>query len=203
MLTGVNAGRHGMWDFCERDETGYRLRMVNGSHQRALELSGDYLTAANRRSGIVNVPFTSPAPEARTGSSSPASTRPPASKVWRTPASLMTELRDRFGVFEFDHSLPLDRDGYIDVERMKTAIEQKVDACLWLRERFDPDLLLVVFMAADHMQHYGWLEWEERGLESRVAVIYRHLDEEVGAIREAIGPDEDLMLVSWTTELGG
>ena len=194
MLTGVNAGRHGMWDFCERDETGYRLRMVNGSYRRAPAV-WDYLTAANRRSGIVNVPFTWPAPEVN-GFFFAGLDAAAREQGMANPASLMTELRDRFGVFEFDHSLPLDRDGYIDVERMKTAIEQKVDACLWLRERFDPDLLLVVFMAADHMQHYGWLEWEERGLESRVAVIYRHLDEAVGAIREAIGPDEDLMLVS-------
>ena len=47
MLTGVNAGRHGMWDFCERDETGYRLRMVNGSYRRAPAV-WDYLTASDR-----------------------------------------------------------------------------------------------------------------------------------------------------------
>ena len=64
------------------------------------------------------------------------------------------------------------------------------------RERFDPDLLIVVFMAADHMQHYGWVEWEERGAESRVAAVYRHLDDAVGAVREALGPEADLMLVS-------
>ena len=28
MATGVNAGRHGIWDFSERDETGYALRLV-------------------------------------------------------------------------------------------------------------------------------------------------------------------------------
>ena len=39
MLTGVNAGRHGMWDFCERDETGYRLEWSTGA------------TAGPRRSG--------------------------------------------------------------------------------------------------------------------------------------------------------
>jgi predicted AlkP superfamily phosphohydrolase/phosphomutase len=97
---------------------------------------------------------------------------------------------------EFDHELPLGPDGYIDVDRMGAAIEQRIDACLWLRERFEPDLLLVVFMAADHMQHYGWLEWEEQGLDSRVAAVYRHLDRAVGAFREALRPDEDLMLVS-------
>src|SRR6185437_6450095 len=35
MVTGVNAGRHGIWDFSERDETGYGLRLVNGSSARA------------------------------------------------------------------------------------------------------------------------------------------------------------------------
>src|SRR5574338_1393856 len=35
MVTGVNAGRHGIWDFTERDESGYSLRFVNGSYRRA------------------------------------------------------------------------------------------------------------------------------------------------------------------------
>ena len=35
MVTGVNAGRHGVWDFIERAETGYDLRMINGSYRRA------------------------------------------------------------------------------------------------------------------------------------------------------------------------
>src|SRR4051794_18980056 len=34
MVTGVNAGRHGLWDFAERDESGYQLRLVNGSYPR-------------------------------------------------------------------------------------------------------------------------------------------------------------------------
>ena len=35
MVTGVNAGRHGIWDFSERDASGYGLRLVNGSYSRA------------------------------------------------------------------------------------------------------------------------------------------------------------------------
>ena len=194
MLTGVNAGRHGMWDFYERVATGYRLRMVNGSYRRAPAV-WDYLTALKRRVGIVNVPFTWPAAEVDGFfvAGLDAATR---EQGMTHPASLITELRQRFGKLELDHSLPVNGDGQIDMGAMQRAIEQKVDACLWLRERFDPDLLLVVFMAADHMQHYGWLEWEQRGLDSRVAAVYRFLDEAVGAIREAIGPDENLMVVS-------
>ena len=194
MLTGVNAGRHGMWDFCERDETGYRLRMVNGSYRRSPAV-WDYLTAAKRRVGIVNVPFTWPAPEVN-GFSIAGVDAASRERGLAYPETLLSELRQRYGKLEFDHELPLDHDGYIDVDRMGAAIEQRVDACLWLRERFEPDLLLAVFMAADHMQHYGWLEWEEQGPDSRVAAVYRHLDWAVGAFREALGPDEDLMLVS-------
>ena len=35
MVSGVNAGKHGIWDFSERDASGYGLRLVNGSHSRA------------------------------------------------------------------------------------------------------------------------------------------------------------------------
>src|SRR4051812_49436850 len=35
MVTGVNAGRHGIWDFSQRDAGGYRLELVNGSSVRA------------------------------------------------------------------------------------------------------------------------------------------------------------------------
>ena len=48
MATGVNAGRHGIWDFSERDETGYRLRLVNGSYSRAPAV-WTRLSAAGRR----------------------------------------------------------------------------------------------------------------------------------------------------------
>ena len=62
IVTGVNAGRHGIWDFTERDETGYQLRLVNVSFRRAPAV-WDRLRRSGRRTGIVNVPFTWPAPE--------------------------------------------------------------------------------------------------------------------------------------------
>ena len=61
MVTGVNAGRHGIWDFAERNAGGYGLSLVNGSHSRAPAL-WTRLSASGRRVGVVNVPFTWPAP---------------------------------------------------------------------------------------------------------------------------------------------
>ena len=61
MVTGVNAGRHGIWDFIERDDSGYDLRVINGSYRRAPAL-WDRLGRVGRRVGLVNIPFV-PAPQ--------------------------------------------------------------------------------------------------------------------------------------------
>ena len=188
MVTGVNAGRHGIWDFTERDATGYGLRLINGSYRRAPAL-WDRLAAAGRRAGVVNVPFTWPAPELDGGFSIAGMDASFREQGMTAPASLYRELRERFGPLELDHSYPL-RNGRIDLDLVRRAAEQKVQAALWLAERFDPELLFVVFMAADHVQHLGWREWEERGAESAVAGAYRILDEAVGALAEhAAGGD--------------
>src|SRR3954463_12298530 len=67
MVSGVNAGTHGLWDFPQRaadwgkqgmwgfpelDASGYGLRLVNGSHSRAPAL---WTRLAHRRVGSVNV----------------------------------------------------------------------------------------------------------------------------------------------------
>jgi predicted AlkP superfamily phosphohydrolase/phosphomutase len=181
MVTGVNAGRHGIWDFTERDDSGYGLRLINGSYRRAPAL-WDRLAAAGRRAGIVNIPFTWPAPDLDGGFAIAGMDASFREQGMTAPASLFGELRSRLGAFELDHSYPL-KDGLIDLDGVRRAAEQKVAAALWLAERFSPELLFVVFMAADHVQHLGWAEWEEqRGAESAVAGTYRILDEAVGAL---------------------
>ena len=188
MVTGVNAARHGIWDFTERDDTGYGLRLINGSYRRAPAL-WDRLAASGRRSGVVNVPFTWPAPALDGGFAIAGMDASFREQGMTSPESLFAELRERLGPLELDHRYPI-TDGRLDLDLVRKAAEQKVDAALWLAERFEPELLWVVFMAADHVQHLGWREWEARGLESAVAGTYRILDEAVGRLMEhAAGGD--------------
>jgi predicted AlkP superfamily phosphohydrolase/phosphomutase len=193
LVTGVNAGRHGIWDFTERDESGYSLRLINGSYRKAPAV-WDRLTAAGRTAGIVNVPFTWPAPDVN-GFAIAGMDAAFREQGMTSPAELLAELQARFGSLVLDHSFPLDRDGRIDLDLVRRAADQKVVAALWLAKRYEPELLFVVFMAADHIQHLGWEEWETRGEESAVAKTYEILDEAVGAILEAVG-DGDVLVVS-------
>jgi predicted AlkP superfamily phosphohydrolase/phosphomutase len=193
MFTGVNAGRHGMWDFCERDPSGYRLRLVNGSYRRAPTVWEMLSARGGRQSGIVNVPFTWPATEID-GFLIAGLDAAGRESGMTAPASLLGELQQRFGQLEFDHAVPLDSSGHVDLEQMRRASEQKTDAALWLAARYQPDLLIAVYMAVDHIQHYAWPEWEREGPASRVAEVYRMLDEAVGRLAEAA--DGDVIVVS-------
>ena len=193
MVTGVNAARHGIWDFLERDETGYELRVINGSYRRAPAV-WDRLGRSGRRVGLVNIPFTFPAP-AVDGFAIAGMDAAAREQGMTHPSSLFDELRTRFGPLELDHRFPVTKDGDPDTDFVRRAAEQKVDATLWLAERFEPDLLWVVFMAADHIHHVAWPDWEQHGRESAVAETYRILDEAVGRLVEAAGGN-DVVLVS-------
>jgi predicted AlkP superfamily phosphohydrolase/phosphomutase len=193
MVTGVNAGRHGIWDFIERDESGYEIRVINGSYRRAPAL-WDRLGRSGRRVGLVNIPFTWPAPNVD-GFAIAGMDAAAREKGMTHPSSLFDEIRARFGPLELDHRFPVTKEGDADTDFVRRAVEQKLDVTSWLTERFEPDLLWVVFMAADHIHHVAWPDWEQRGRESAVAETYRILDEAVGRLVEAAGGN-DVVLVS-------
>jgi predicted AlkP superfamily phosphohydrolase/phosphomutase len=193
MTTGANAGRHGIWDFSERDESGYGLRLVNGSSVRVPSL-WTRLDAAGRRVGIVNVPFTWPTPPL-------AGFAVAGMDAWEredgmtTPPELLGELQARFGRLLTDHTFPLDSAGRFDLDAVRALCAQRVEILAWLVERHAPELLFTVFMAADHVHHLEWPDWQRRGRDSVVAEVYRILDGAVGALLERVG-GENVLVVS-------
>jgi predicted AlkP superfamily phosphohydrolase/phosphomutase len=194
MVTGVNAGRHGIWDFSERDETGYGLRLVNGSSARAPAL-WTRLAAAGRRVGIVNVPFTWPAPEVD-GFVIAGMDAWARDDGMTTPRALIAELHERVGPLLTDHTFPLDRDDAFDLAHVRAVCEQRVELVELLTARYEPELLFVVFMSADHVHHLAWPDWEQRGRASVVADVYRILDRALGDLLRRIGEDGNVLVVS-------
>jgi predicted AlkP superfamily phosphohydrolase/phosphomutase len=193
MVTGVNAGRHGIWDFRERTGSGYELRPVNGSYRRMPAL-WDRLAAAGHRVGLVNVPFTWPAPKLDGFVLSGFDTATHESMAH--PPGLLGELRKRFGPLALDHRFPIGRNGRIDLDLVRRSCEQRGRMTRWLVEQFEPELLFVVFMSADHIHHLAWTDWEERGRDSAVAEVYRLLDDAVGELLGPLAGDGDVLLVS-------
>lgn len=194
MTTGVNAGRHGIWDFTERSDGGYHLRLVNGGFRRAPAV-WDRLSGTGVRSGLVSIPFTWPAPQID-GCAIAGFDAADRDEGFTHPATLLVEIRSRFGPLVLDHRFPIGRDGRLDLGLVRRAAEQKVEIARWAADRFELDLLFVVFMAADHVHHLCWDDWERRGPESLVADVYRILDEATGALADGAGPGGDVLVVS-------
>jgi predicted AlkP superfamily phosphohydrolase/phosphomutase len=194
MVTGVNAARHGIWDFSERDESGYQLRLVNGSFVRAPAL-WTRLSAAGRRVGVVNVPFTWPSPTVNgfAVAGLDASARDDGMTY---PRDLLEKLHAKFGPLLLDHSFPLDDRGAIDLDFVRRACTQKVEIVEWLASEYAPELLFVVFMAADHVHHLAWPDWKARGRNSDVAEVYRILDGSLGRLLALVGEDGNVAVVS-------
>ncbi len=194
MVTGVNAGRHGIWDFVERDESGHHVRLVNGSYRQAPAI-WDLLSSVGRTVGVVNVPFTWPAPRVN-GFSIAGMDASAREDAMTHPATLLATLEQRFGPLVHDHAFPIDETGAVEIERVRKVCDQRVEIVRWLSEEYRPELLFVVFMAADHIHHLCWPEWERDGTRSLVAAVYRLLDDAVGAIEQSTGPNRDLLIVS-------
>ena len=194
MVTGVNAGRHGIWDFTERSVDGYHLELVNGSFRRAPAI-WDRLTASGRRVGLVNVPFTWPAP-AVDGFAFAGFDAGGRERGMAYPEGLLGDVQRTFGMLELDHRFPVSSDGDLDLARVRRGCEQKTELTRWLCERFSPELLFVVFMAADHVQHLAWDAWMADGRTSPVGEVYRVLDAAVGRLLGALDESWNVMLVS-------
>jgi predicted AlkP superfamily phosphohydrolase/phosphomutase len=192
MVTGVNAGRHGIRDFSERDETGYRLRLVNGSYRQSAAL-WDRLSVSGKRVGIVNVPFTWPAPQVN-GFAIAGLDASEREDGMTYPQELLARLRGRFGSLALDHSFPLDHGGQLDLELVRRVCQQRVNVIEYLLAETPVDLLFVVFMSADHIHHLAWPDWELRGRESYVAEVYRILDASLGRLLEIAGGGNTLLV---------
>jgi predicted AlkP superfamily phosphohydrolase/phosphomutase len=147
------------------------------------------------RSGLVSVPFTWPAPQIE-GCAIAGFDAADRDEGFTYPSTLLAEIRERFGPLVLDHRFPIGTNGTLDLDLVRRAAEQKVEIALWLVDRFELELLFVVFMAADHVHHLCWDDWERRGAESLVADVYRILDRATGALAEAAAPDGNVMVVS-------
>jgi predicted AlkP superfamily phosphohydrolase/phosphomutase len=175
LYTGVNPGKHGVFDFLTFD--GYDWDVVNASHVDERPL-WRLLDEVGRTSVVVNVPVTHP-PDEFDGALVPGYVAPEEPDCH--PSGLLADIREELGSYRV---YPDDVDGET-AQRAEyaTVARSRGDAFRYLVDRFEPDFGFVEFQVTDTVFH------DRPGDQETVRAVYEAVDEQVGAILDDCDPD--------------
>ncbi len=212
--TGVNPGVHGVFDFVSRTDAG-GFQVSNGASLRVPTLWAR-VSERGRTVGVINVPLTYP-PQPVNGFLISGMDAPRKSVATTHPAELSAEIAARFGAYWVERHtaslLPMTASQftrrYIADTLAMTRRRGEVAAML-LRER-RPDLMIVVFVGADRLQHLegaalaeimalagsvGDRPELERLARNPVTLAYRAADAEVGRLLAEVDETWHVMVMS-------
>jgi predicted AlkP superfamily phosphohydrolase/phosphomutase len=154
-MTGKNPGKHGVFEFQVRTNPGGQ-RTISSSRSIHGETLWQILSRRGLRVVAMNIPMTYP-PQPVNGALVSGIPVPGSSRSWAYPESLADEL-DR-AVDGYIISIPW-RDVFGRVkpflEQLTTMTRKRARAARFLMERYEPDVMAVVFVGPDRLQHCLW-----------------------------------------------
>jgi predicted AlkP superfamily phosphohydrolase/phosphomutase len=209
MTTGKRPGRHGVFHFLNL--FGSEDHADDIVSARSVRSPGvwDVLGYAGRRVGLVNIPLTYP-PRAVNGFMVTGLLTPANATVFTYPPELSTSLPE--------HEIEIDRFAgkvpfvdAIDGEAIRPSLdlvndfvamlERRTRETLALMAREPWDVFMTVFMETDRLGHYLWA-YHPPGpgvasdLRAAVRTFYARLDDALGSVLDAAGPEVDVLVVS-------
>lgn len=201
-LTGLNAGRHGVYDFTRRREGSYELEFINASKRKG-ESVLSIMSRQGRPAGAIAVPFTFPPEKLDNGFVLSGLDSPAEDARAVAPAELYDELKKEFGAYYIHLGSPVGRKNDPEAlwRDMVREDENRCDISLHLMRTRPCDLFITVFNNVDRIQHnYYDLEAEAALKAGRVpedsylVKAYVNADRQLGRILEAV-PEETTVLV--------
>jgi predicted AlkP superfamily phosphohydrolase/phosphomutase len=208
-ITGVNPGKHGVFDFRDSPLRHPDRPLLSLSSIRAPRL-WQLLNGAGKKTVILNVPMTYP-PEAVDGCMVSGMMTPGPEANYTYPPELKAEIRREIGDYLPDIDLPkYDAERYEDalayLDLIRKSFSQREKLFFHLMENQPWDFFMGVFILPDRLQHVFWKYLDpETGLYGteiaqrlRGAVIdcYRLMDDFIGRLVERLSSDTLLLVMS-------
>lgn len=202
MMTGLNPGKHGIFDFVRRETGSYRLRVLRRDHMRGASL-WRLLSMQGRKVGVLNVPMTYP-PEPVNGFLV-SGLGTPNYKPFTYPPSLERELLTRgYRVNKRVAFRPGNEDAFLRETYEMT--DMLADAAWWLMTSQEWDLFTIVFRDTDELTHFFWRYMDpthpahnpatDLPHQDAVLYYYQKIDTLIGALVEAAGADTTTIILS-------
>ncbi len=207
-VTGVNPGKHGVFDFAVRSGQGYGIDVVNSTSLRARPvwaLLGD----AGRRVGMVNVPVTYP-PQPVNGVMVTCMLTPSLKSRFTYPDALREDLLQTVPGYAIEPMTPssdLERTKAELAHNLRPTVDARAQATRWLMERLgDWDFFMTVFTEPDRLMTYAWDDFDPHHPRHSTASAhlygdmfvrhYEHLDAVVGRFVEEWQDRATIIIVS-------
>ncbi len=195
-MTGVNQGKHGLYDFVRRQSSGYNLEVTNASHVYAPTIF-EIASQLGRRVITVNVPYTFP-PRPINGVMIGGPFAPAVTRDMVFPPDYFDVIRtiapDYFILPDYD---PRAADPLADFAvKLLKDVELRERLSLHLMQTEPWDLFAVVFMATDEVQHSYW-HCQDAPDGSPLARyrhvirdVYQRIDQAIGAFLTQVTADD-------------
>jgi predicted AlkP superfamily phosphohydrolase/phosphomutase len=200
--TGVNPGRHGIYDFVQRVTDGYNLRLVTSRDIKSPTL-WRILSDAGKRVAVVNVPMTYPAEPVNgimiTGLGTPDR------RTFTYPADQSSKLLaqgyrvNKTVFFRPGNEAAFLKDVYDITQRVANVSLALLQQELW-------DFFMVVFRDSDEMSHFFWKHMDsnhpahdaqqDSQYANALLEYYQYLDRLTGELIEAAGPQVNVIIMS-------
>jgi predicted AlkP superfamily phosphohydrolase/phosphomutase len=195
-MTGMNQGKHGLYDFVRRRAGKYSLDVTNGSHVAA-PFMFETLSQLGRRVITVNIPYSYP-PRPVNGIMIGGPFAPAVTRELVYPPEVYDTLKDiapdYFVLPDYDTRAAEPLAHYASRLLREVELREQVSVALMQREAWD--VFTVVIMATDEVQHTFW-HCMEAPDDSPLAKyrhvirdIYQRCDDAVGRLIEAAQRDE-------------
>jgi predicted AlkP superfamily phosphohydrolase/phosphomutase len=209
MTTGLNQGKHGLYDFFARRQDSYESYVVNSTHRHGVPL-WQLLSEAGKRVTVINVPATYP-PDPVNGLMVSGLLTPGQATDAASPPELLEELKAAVPDFGFYPPGVFSKGQ--EMEFINDVLEwdqMTLRATRYLMERQEWDFLFTVFSGVDIMSHFMWRAMEEGAASnsskspgddqsapaSAIQRIYQQADSILAELLQAAGPDSYVMVVS-------
>lgn len=207
-MTGMNPGKHGVFNFTEYHPTDHSIRYANASNRRVPTL-WHLLSSMGSSVGIINVPMTYP-PEEVHGFCISGLDTPDKDSEFVYPKALRKEIEHTVGEIYLDprHLGYMTTDDRRDkiLEALVRIENRRTQIAAYLIKKYPVDVMTLVYTATDTVQHFFWNyldpnhpSYDPVGADKygeAILNIYRAIDADMAILLDAVPEDCAVIVVS-------
>lgn len=204
-MTGMNPGKHGVFDFTPRKQDSYESSLVKSSTRQAPSF-WQIASHAGKRVTVYNVPLTYP-PERVNGLMVSGLMTPPGATDASYPPELQKELEEIVPGSTNGRALTFHQGHEAEyVEGLLKIHDENMAAARYLMHRQPWDLLVTEFQHTDTIGHMMWKYMEDKGssapgaerdvVATAIRKCYEDIDAKLGQLIEEAGQNAFVMVMS-------